>query len=296
MMQLNFIARGWAIICLATTLMGARIARASDSPGPAPTGATMPIETTRIALVSDTHTTRSTEGDKALYKGRLDKVVAAVNAAHPDVVLIAGDLTDDGHAEQFADFKAQIKGFQAQVLLVPGNHDIGPKIMPGTLGGITAQRLTAYEAVFGASYYLSIQPHLRILGINASLFGSGLPQEAQQWAFLDKELGQPAATSTVLFMHYPPFLKTADEPGGTYWNIEPAPRRRLLALVKSGKMRAVLTGHLHRPLLNQREGVSYITTPPVSFGLPKGKHPQGWTLVTITAQGAVRSENQYIAD
>src|ERR1041384_4036758 len=67
----------------------------------------------RFALVSDTHTTRGTQGDQPLYKGRLDQVIAAVNAADVNAVLIAGDLTQSGKPEEMADFRAQIRGFRA---------------------------------------------------------------------------------------------------------------------------------------------------------------------------------------
>lgn len=248
----------------------------------------------RIALVSDTHTTRSDKENKPLYKGRFDKVIAAVNAEHPDVVLIAGDLTDGGLAVQLADFKEQVKGLQGPVLLVPGNHDIGAKIAPGIEGGVTAKRVEAFEAALGKSFYVSHQPGVRIIALNSSLYGSGLPAEAAQWDFLEKELAQPATVPTIIFEHYPPFIKTADEPGGIYWNVEPAPRQRLLDLIQRGHVAAVLTGHLHRPLVNHLNGVAYITTTAVSFGLPADKQPQGWTMVTITPQGEVTSENQYI--
>lgn len=43
-----------------------------------------------LALVSDTHTTRGTQEDQPLYRGRFEKAIAAVNAAKVDAVLIAG--------------------------------------------------------------------------------------------------------------------------------------------------------------------------------------------------------------
>ncbi len=95
-------------------------------------------------------------------------------------------------------------------------------------------------------------------------------------------------TPTVLLMHYPLFLKDFDEGGGDYFNIEPAPRMRLYNLLKQGEVKTVLTGHLHRPLINQREGILFLTTPPISFGLPRGKQPEGWTLVTVFKNGEAK--------
>lgn len=250
----------------------------------------------RIALVSDPHTTRSEKDDRPLFKKRFEEVIAAVNAAHPDVVVISGDLTDGGLPEQFQDFKDRIKGFVPPVFYVPGNHDIGEKITPGKTSGIMEPRLTSYEATMGASYFVQLQPKVRIIGVNSSLLGSGLPEDTPQWDFLEKELAKRVPVPTVLVMHYPPFLKTADEPGGIYWNLEPEPRARLLDLVKRYHVAAVLSGHLHRPLVNQWEGTAFITTTAVSWGIPAGKQPQGWTQVTIDDKGQVSSEQENIPD
>src|SRR5437899_316468 len=47
----------------------------------------------RVALLSDPHVNRATNGDAANFKARFEKAIAQVNAAKVDIVLIAGDLT-----------------------------------------------------------------------------------------------------------------------------------------------------------------------------------------------------------
>ncbi|MCW3095143.1 MAG: metallophosphoesterase [Chthonomonadaceae bacterium] len=247
-------------------------------------------KTVRIALVSDTHTTRGTAEDQALYKGHLDQVIAQVNQAKVDVILIAGDLTQGGKAQDREDFQAQIKGFTVPVLVVPGNHDIGNKTTPEMPGAVTMKRIEAFEQAHGASFWSDTRFGVRIVGISSPMLGSGLPREAEHWTFLDKELAQPAALPTLLLTHYPLFIKTPDEPGGVYWNIEPEPRKRLLAALKKGGVKAVLSGHLHSPLNLQSDGITYVTTQPVSFGLPRGKQSEGWTLITVAPDGTIRSE------
>ena len=249
--------------------------------------------TVRIALLTDTHTTHGTAEDQPLYKGHLDEVIAAVNAAHVDFALVAGDLTQGGKPDEMSDFQAQIKGLLAPVLVIPGNHDVGGKHIPGKEGGTTAERIARYEQSFGPSFWTKTLDGVRVIGLDASLLGSGLPQEETQWQFLETALQSPQSPPTLLVMHYPLYLVQPDELGGIYWNVEPAPRARLLALIKkNGHVLAVLTGHLHRPLVNKTpEGVLLYTSPPVSFGLPRGKQPEGWTLITVTpATGAVQTE------
>ena len=102
------------------------------------------------------------------------------------------------------------------------------------------------------------------------------------WAFLEKRLAAPVPNPTLLLIHHPPFLKSLDEPGGDYFNLEPYPRFRLLALARQGGVDAVLSGHLHRGLTNYFGNMPLLTTPPVAFGLPQGKQKEGWTLLTVS--------------
>jgi Icc protein len=250
----------------------------------------------RIALVSDTHTTRGTKDDQPKYRARLDQVMAAANAAKVDLVLIAGDLTENGSPDELSDFQNQIKGFKAPVLFVPGNHDVGNKLIPGKGGTVTTERVAAFEKSLGPSFHAQTRAGVRVIGVNSPIFGSGFDQEKAMWEFLDKELAGPAPVPTVVFMHYPPFVKKADEGGGDYWNIEPEPRARLLALLRKGGVKTVLSGHLHRDLTNRHEGILFVTTRPVSFGLPKDKQPEGWTLVTLPMEGDAQVEGQTIGE
>ena len=239
----------------------------------------------RVALVSDSHLNRATQGEQASYGAHFDKAIAQVNAAGVDFVLIAGDLTQSGKATEFADFKAKIKALQAPVFFVPGNHDVGNKFNSGKSGHVTSARVKAYEKNLGPAWFSTNYAGVRVIGINSSILGSGLEGEEEMWKFLEAELGAPARKPTILFMHYPLFLKDLDEPGGQYWNIEPVPRERLYNLLKQGGVKIVLTGHLHRPLVNRRDGILFVTTPPTSFGIPSGKQPEGWTLITVFRNG-----------
>jgi alkaline phosphatase D len=247
-------------------------------------------------LLSDTHTTRGTKEDQPLYHGRLDKVIAAVNAAKVDFVLIAGDLTQSGKPEEIADFKEQVKGFQAPVAWVPGNHDIGAKRIPDKAPGPTAARVENFERELGPSFWAREFAGVRVVGLNSQLFGSGLAREEEMWSLLDNEMAMPSAKRTIVFMHMPPFVTSVDEPGGGYWNIEPAPRAHLLGVLKRGGVQTVLTGHLHYQLVNRHNGILIVTTPPVSFGLPRGVAPQGWTLVTIPRDGETQFDFRPVRD
>ena len=72
-----------------------------------------------IAQISDVHA-----GGARYRQELLRTAIAEINAAGPDLVVIAGDLTDDGYPDQYPVAKEELSALTAtQVVRVPGNHD-----------------------------------------------------------------------------------------------------------------------------------------------------------------------------
>lgn len=72
-----------------------------------------------IAQLSDVHA-----GGTRYRQELLRTAIAEINAAGPDLVVIAGDLTDDGYPDQYPLAKEELSAFAArQIVRVPGNHD-----------------------------------------------------------------------------------------------------------------------------------------------------------------------------
>lgn len=268
------------------------VAQDATSPPPPPSAQWVPDaapldgSVIRIALLADVHIDLTDQADSTRFLPHLQTAIQQVNDAHVDLVLIAGDLANHGRQLEWDEFKMRIRDFKAPVLYVPGNHDISGKINSGKTGGIvTSASYAKYASAMGPGFFVKELAGLRVIGLAGSLFGSGLPEENQQWAMLERAVGERSSLLTVVFCHYPLFAKSADEPGGTYWNIEPEPRRRLLALMKSGGVAAFLAGHRHHPYLADAEGLPCIDAPAVAFGLPKDTQPEGWTLVAVPRNG-----------
>jgi len=243
----------------------------------------------KIALVSDVHINRGT--NQALYQYNYEKVIEQVNSAGVDFIVVAGDLTEDGTAVEYADFKRLTKRFNSPVRVVPGNHDIGNKKIGKNKNEITFKRLIDFHQKIGKSWFADEVYGVRLIGANSSLFGSGLGKEKTMWQFLDNELGKKSDKPVLFFLHHPLFQKKPEEKGGEYWNLEPAQRFRLFGLFQQAGVSAVFSAHLHKPLTNNYNNVLYYTTHPVAFGLPKGKQKPGWTLITISNTGI--KLNQY---
>jgi 3',5'-cyclic AMP phosphodiesterase CpdA len=248
----------------------------------------------RVAFLSDTHVNLRTNESGKLYNAHADRVFAAVNAARVDLVLIAGDLTDGGQPDQMALFKKKVKQLKAPVIFIPGNHDVGHAGSEDKPKTITSEKVTLYDRELGPNWFAREAAGLRIIGVNSCLFNSGLPEETEQWKFLEKELGRPQARPTWLMEHYPLFLKTPDEPANGVWNAHPVARERMLALIKQGGVQVVLSGHLHRPITNRLDGVLYLSNTATAYGLPRGKTQAGWMLLTLPRQGEPQVEFQSV--
>jgi 3',5'-cyclic AMP phosphodiesterase CpdA len=246
----------------------------------------------RIAFVSDTHLSLRTNESEMAYNRRFDQAIAEINAAKVDLVLIGGDLTDDGTREQMALFKQKVKQFKAPVLFVPGNRDVGVVGIGDIKTSITPEKLRLFAKELGPNWFAREKAGVRVVGINSCLFGSGFKEEEDQWKFLEKELAKPHAKPTLLMEHYPLFILMADEPRLSTRNVQPELRKRLLALARQGGVRTVLTGHLHLLFTNRLDGILFLGNATTAYGLPRGMQPEGWLLLTVPREGEVQFEFQ----
>ena len=72
-----------------------------------------------IAQISDVHV-----GGGRYRPELLRTAIEEINAAEPDVVVVAGDLTDDGYPDQYPLARDELSRIAAEhVVCVPGNHD-----------------------------------------------------------------------------------------------------------------------------------------------------------------------------
>ncbi len=72
-----------------------------------------------IAQISDVHV-----GGGRYRPELLRTAIDEINAAEPDLVVVAGDLTDDGYPDQYPLARDELARIAAdQVVRVPGNHD-----------------------------------------------------------------------------------------------------------------------------------------------------------------------------
>jgi 3',5'-cyclic-AMP phosphodiesterase len=86
-----------------------------------------------IAQLSDVHV-----GGARYREELLRTAIEEINAAGPDLVVIAGDLTDDGYPDQYPLAEQELAAISAEhVVRVPGNHDarnVGYLLFEDTFG------------------------------------------------------------------------------------------------------------------------------------------------------------------
>lgn len=205
-----------------------------------------------------------------------------------DFTLCTGDLFNDGPgATQLRMGLAMFQFSKGPVYSVPGNHDVGNQPYKDPKGRephdlLTPELLRRYRENMGADHYVFVHNNCAFIGLNSSLFNTGLPEEAEQWAFLERELARGEAekrTHLFIFMHYAvgangPSTFGKEMPGLAYYEVQPPARERLVALVAKHKVRAVLSGHFHRffdweQKLEGGHSVHLIVAPSMAFRRPE---------------------------
>ncbi len=195
--------------------------------------------------------------------------------------LIHGHPRDNRWAIQVAKVRKLLEILEIPVHLVPGNHDIGNKLSASMPGGrwpgstenprdvyyVSAENIQACEQAFGASYFHFESSGCLFLVVNASVLGSGLEAEGQQWRWLEETLAASDTFANIfLCMHSLPYWSRVDEPGKRNYEIVDEPgRSRLLALCAEHDVRAIFTGHIHHDFLRYHGSTLIAASPATAF-------------------------------
>ncbi|MCK9510680.1 MAG: metallophosphoesterase [Pigmentiphaga sp.] len=229
----------------------------------------------RFAVLADTHANPEDEGalspfaSHRLTNSRLRHAVRQLNRLNPDFVVHVGDMVHPVpdaalYPEAVAAFREAMAELQAPLHVVAGNHDSGDKHAAYVPAGvIQPAHLAQYEAHFGRPYYAFEHGGCHGFVLHTSLINSGLPEEAAQARWFEQAAAQ-AAGRKFLFLHYPPFVASADEPGH-YDNLDEPGRGWLLERIARHGFDAVFTGHVHNFFCNEIAGTPVFLMPSTGF-------------------------------
>lgn len=227
----------------------------------------------RIIQVSDTHL--SCEHDH--FQNNIDIIAADLADQTADLFVHTGDVSMDG-AGQHRDLELARRWndrLPAEVLSIPGNHDVGDLVTNRPAQPVDDARLAAWREIFGPDYWARVQGGWQLIGLDAMLFGTGHPAEAEQFAWLEAVL--QSELPIAVFVHKPVCIDNVDEGARGYWTVPPEPRDRLLALLAGKPVKMIASGHLHIERHQVIDGIDHVWAPAASFVVGASQEDLGGT-------------------
>lgn len=197
----------------------------------------------------------------SLRRTWLDELIREVEACSPDRLLITGDLTQIGTAEEIAQARAWLEslGDPERVSFVPGNHDTYADESWGTLTREWRPWLPGDVSAFP-----TVQRHADVVVIGLSsciptwpFSACGLVGDAQLErleAVLEAEQGR----FRVLLLHHPPL------PGMISFRKRLKDAAGLARVLERRPVDLILHGHRHRNQTSDRGGTKVYCTAPAS--------------------------------
>jgi 3',5'-cyclic AMP phosphodiesterase CpdA len=256
------------------------------------------VSTPAAVLVSDTHLSpRAPDAER-----NWEAVLRHVDAVRPDVVLHTGDLSLDGlfDADELAYAKTHLDRLSVPWMAIPGNHDVGDNIHAADPSEeITSERVANWVDRIGRDWWAADLGGWRLVALDAQLFGSGLPAEAEQWAFVESEMGSPEARRPrVLLTHKPVEASAQEMATATRHRFVPDPERgRLCDLMRAAGVSLVVSGHVHQERQLDFEGVAHVWAAttwavlPDELQLTIGHKRCGLVHLYLPEEGAPRAEH-----
>jgi 3',5'-cyclic AMP phosphodiesterase CpdA len=188
-------------------------------------------ESYSFIVMSDTHIINKNYADRFA-------VIKSIITADDRFIVITGDITDDGTEEQIQCFLDACALMGIPCYPVIGNHDI------------QTERGKYWKELIGSTVY-------RIDSSDTSLFfldnaNGAFGYEQLEW--FETEL-KTAGKNTFVFTHENFFIDSAPPDNAQITDFRE--RARVMALVKN-RCSAVFMGHLHKRVVKELDGVTYI--------------------------------------
>jgi 3',5'-cyclic-AMP phosphodiesterase len=209
-----------------------------------------------IAQITDLHIMPRGQ----LLQGRVDTVryleqaVAKLLALKPlpDVVLISGDLVENGRANEYGLLREIIAPLRMPVYVIPGNHDDREVLREAFADH-------AYLPSQGFLQYAIDDFPIRLIALDTVIpmrTEGELCRERLQW--LETALARADKKPTLIFMHHPPFV-TGIPHMDNYGLVNPSPFAAIVE--KHSQVQRIVCGHVHRAIQAQFARTLALTCP-----------------------------------
>lgn len=233
----------------------------------------------RIAVLSDTQFVARDPDSPIVKAGR--RAMREIVAAHPDLLVIDGDLVDEASPADIAFAKKVLDeeiGTKVPYIYVPGNHEV--------MGG----PISNFEDVFGATATHRNLGGTKIITLDSSSGTLHPDGSTEQLQMLEQQLADaardPRITGVLVFNHHPvddPQPDKASQLGDRY---EAAALKRTLTnfTATTGKSIAQVNGHIGIFYTDAAGGVTRVTNGN-SGKTPSGSADRGgftgWTMLGV---------------
>lgn len=164
-----------------------------------------------------------------------------------DLVALTGDLVQDDSREAYGRVRDLFGSLELPTYCVPGNHDVRP---------VMREELQAPPF-----HYCAVSTHRNwtIVGVDSCLEGKALGRiDAGELQRLARSLEESVSDHALVCLHHPPL------PVGSAWldTVGLDNSQEFLELIaSSGKVRAVIFGHVHQAFESEYAGIRIIGTP-----------------------------------
>ena len=236
-----------------------------------------------IAQITDLHIGFDRDNPHEMNVRRLNLVIDQLNALQPkpDLLLVTGDLVENGDdVGAYSHMIALVGRWQGPVLWTIGNHDDRAHFraaLPQV--PVDANGFIQYEQDFGGLRWIMIDT------LDAGRHGGAFCELRAAW--LTERLAERTEDPTIIVLHHPPV-----DTGIVWMSAEPQEewvQRLRSAIAPAGQVKAMIAGHVHRPIATSFAGkplmIAPSTAPLVALDLDHVDplHPDGRALIIADA-------------
>ena len=225
-----------------------------------------------LAHISDLHLILKPEPEtpiRADIIATIKKLVADIMDFSPriDVVVLSGDLTNNGTSEEYALLNELFSPLSDRILAVCGNHDVRSSFRQAFADCLPLEpgEKIQYETVIDGSRFIALDTV-----IPGELKGR-LTKESLAW--LKQKLEKPFAGQTTIIMHHPPYIS-----GINFFDriglLEGREEFAEIIAQYPGPVN-ILCGHIHRPSQSLWQGAFVAVAGSPAFEVELDLHQDG---------------------
>lgn len=206
-----------------------------------------------IAQITDIHLGFDPDNPSEFNRKRLDQVLRTLTTMNPkpDLLLATGDLVDRGDSDSYRRLENALSICPFPVWPCMGNHDVRETFREHFPAIPTVDRFVQYEVDAGKLRFLVIDT------LEEGRHGGAFCAVRAQW--LRDRLAEQPDRDTIIVMHHPP-VDVGIEWMATHPE-EPWVQRFTGAIDGHAQVKAIICGHLHRPISVAWRGMTMAICP-----------------------------------